>query len=105
MQSIMQGDAYGIPFQVETDNGIATPDLFDDVEIVVGMISKTWSRGEVTYDDELQAFMFPVTQEESLSICSTCCSAQARFKFKNGEVVGVPICELDVLKSKSREVL
>ena len=105
MNDIMQGDQYGIPFQVETENGIAAPELFADVEIVVGAIRKTLSRGEVTYNKELQAFMFPITQEESLGICSTCCSAQARFKFKNGEVVGVQICELDVLKSKSREVL
>ena len=43
----MQGDEYGIPFQVTTEKGIATPDIFDDVEIVIDDVCKSMRKGEI----------------------------------------------------------
>lgn len=105
MFNIMQGDEYGIPFQVTTEDGIGTPDMFDDVEIMIDDVRKSLKKGEITFDENTQEFIFPLKQSDSFSFCNGFHTAQIRCKFKNGDVIGVPIGEITIHKSNSKEVL
>ena len=102
---VMQGDEYGIPIQIKTSEGIATANTFLDVEIVVGDMRKTLADGEITYSETEQAFIYPITQEESLGFSNMKQRVQLRCKFPNGEVVGVSLGDITVRKSASKAVL
>ena len=99
----MQGDAYPIKILLKTvDGSVITPADVDDVEIVLGKHRKTYANGVVTYENE--CWMFPMTQLESLMFRNTV-RCQARVKFKNTDVIGVFIDNVDVMESDSKVVL
>lgn len=106
---IMQGDQYGIPVQIETESGIANSGTFADVEIVVGSFVKSLLAKEqekkLSYDSEAQAFLFPITQEESFAMRNVIQPVQVRVKTGSGEVIGIPLGDINIVESASKEVL
>ena len=103
MAYIMQGDAYGIRVKLRTKAGVAvTPENTEDVEIVIGNKRKTYKSGVVTWDTD--AWVFPMSQEESFAFFNNV-RCQARVKFLGGDVIGVFIQVIDVVKSDSKVVL
>lgn len=102
---MMQGDQYRIPFEILVEDGAADYTVFDDVEIVIGSIRKTMSKGEVTFRAEDKCFLFPLTQEESFFLPNKA-SVQVRVKLNaTGEVVGVSLGQIDVERTLSEAVL
>lgn len=103
---IMQGDAFDILVTLtdETGTDVITPDNASDVEITLGRFIKTYLGGGVSYDTENDAWVFPVSQLESFSMCGVV-TMQARVKFSANEVSGVNVAKISILPSCSREVL
>ena len=82
----MQGDAYYIPFYFFADEETQiTEDMVDDVEIIFGKVRKTYSDGEILYNDG--AFLFPLTQAESSAMSGTV-RVRAQVTFNAGDVIG-----------------
>ena len=104
--TIMQGDQYAIPFEILKGDGTAAcADDFTEVEIVVGMLQKRLSTGEIEYSRAARAFLFPLTQAESFSLRNMPQDVQLRVKTGAGDVIGIPLGQMVVEISHSREVL
>ena len=103
---MMQGDSYGISIEIlKSDGAAVAPADVLDVEITIGLLQKTFSYGEVRYDDASGAWIFPVTQEETFKLPSVRAKAQVRVLWKSGDVEGVALDSIDVRESISKEVL
>lgn len=95
---MMQGDQYSIPITGEDFN----IDDVESIEFALGSIVKSYP-DEVSYADG--TFNFPVTQQETLSLIGEQ-TTQARVKFKySNDVVGMPMDNLLVQRSKTRTIL
>ena len=105
--SIMQGDQYGIPFTIRDGEGnVLTEEDLEDVEIVIGSVKKRLANGEIQYRKADQAFVFPITQQESFSMFYRKQRAQVRVKFRGtGEVAGKDLGDMLLDMSVSKEAL
>lgn len=102
---MMQGDAYALPIEIQTADGLATGETFADVEIIIGPIRRTLREGGLTYDASKQAFLFPLSQQETLALCTGIKPGQVRVRTRDGQVFGTSLGGVDVRKSMSKEVL
>lgn len=104
--SMMQGDSYNLKVTIlNKDKTPVTPDDVRDVEITVGSLSKTYANNEVTYNEGIEQWLFPLTQEETFKFAPARVKAQVRIVMKSGIVEGVPLGTVNVLESISKEVL
>ena len=101
---MMTGDSYNLPIQISTSNGIANFSAFEELEVMVGNIRKTISNGDITYDEERQMFLIPLTQQETFRQKNPV-EVQIRAKFFDGEVIGISAGTVDLTKSTSKVVL
>ena len=101
---MMTGDSYRVPIKLETANGIANPDTFEDIEVMFGDIRKTLSEGGIEYDAEKERFLIPLSQKETFR-CKGDVNVQIRCKFADGSVVGISAGTYNVEKSTSKVVL
>lgn len=111
---IMQGDSYSIPFSITMNGSSAiTPDMLSELELSVGnnngvVIRKTFSTGEVWYDQAIEQWLFRPTQEETIKMIPGAYEVVARPKLNNGEysdVIGVEVGRIAVAKGQSKEVI
>lgn len=103
---IMQGDQYAVPVEILTsDDRPADGDTFAEVEIVICGIRKTLTSGEVVYDADRHAFLFPLTQEETFALRDLPQQARVRVKTKLGGVAGAFLGHVIIKVSDSKEVL
>lgn len=111
---MMQGDSYIVPFSITVNKtNHLTPDMISELEVCVGddggaKIRKTFSSGEVGYDDILNKWFFRPTQEETFSLEPGGYDVEARVKFgedKNANVVGMKIGRITILDSQSEEIV
>lgn len=102
--TIMQGDEYGIPLGLTIDGVPATPDMIADLEVSIGNRVKRYSDGSLPYVEEC-GFLWPLVQSDSLYMRPTTYDVQARVKFLSGDVVGISIGNIDVIRSQSRKEL
>lgn len=101
---MMQGDAFTKEIEILNANGEpVTSDDVKDVEITIGVLSKTLSEGEIFYEDGL--WKFPISQEESFKFHAAYHEAQVRVLWHSGEIEGVNLGKVHVEASKSRRVL
>lgn len=63
---IMQGDACRIPFHIRQDGRVVMADMITDLEVTVGELRKTYSSGEITYDDEY--WYVYLSQQETMAM-------------------------------------
>lgn len=102
---MMQGDAYALPIEIQTADGLANGQTFADVEIMIGPIRRTLRDGSLTYDADQQAFLFPLSQQDTFALCSGIKPGQVRVRTHDGQVFGTSLGGVDVRRSLSREVL
>ena len=103
---MMQGDAYNLKIEIlNEDQDVVTPEAVSDVEITIGSLRKTYASEEVTYDEGLERWLFPLTQEETFRFTPARVKAQVRVVWNNGNVEGVSLGTVNVLESISKEVL
>ena len=105
--SVMQGDQYGIPFEItDKDGNLLTDVSVDDVEIVIGDVRKTLADGEITYSEKEGAFLFPLTQAESFGMIERTQRVQVRVKLAGTDtVIGEDLGHVQITYAKSKEVL
>ena len=100
---MMQGDSYNLGIEILDGDKQVLPADVADVEIVIGHLKKTYAKGEVTYGGD--AWMFPLTQEDSFSLLPSKPKCQVRIKWASGEVTGAKFDISSVDESRSKEVL
>ncbi len=102
---MMKGDAYSLPISIETADGVATAESFEEVEVCIGTgIRKTLTSGEITFDTERALFLIPITQEETFALKGRA-RVNIRCKYSGGDVVGIDLGVLEFAPSLSKEVL
>lgn len=100
----MQGDSYALGIKIRNNAGSeVTPDDVLDVEITIGNNTKRLSGGDVRYENK--AWLFPISQQESMAMMPGSIPAQVRVLWANGAVEGARIDGVRVHESLSREVL
>jgi hypothetical protein len=101
---ILQGDSYPIPVEITQDDVPVTPELVEEVEITIGdRVRKTYTGGDVFYEDEMWYFM--LSQEDTFSL-SGGYEVLLRLKYPgSGNVVGTKIGKLSVEKAQRKEVI
>lgn len=102
---IMQGDAYSLPFTITADGETVTRETVENVEFVLDEIHKTLSDGGIEYSAEDEAWLLPLSQEETFSLAPILHIAQVRIKFVDSVVIGKVFFEVNVIRAQSREVL
>lgn len=102
--TMMAGDAFGLPIEISLEDRIATAGDFEEVEVFVGCVCKTASDGDVVYDEESEAFIVSLSQEDTYRLRGKN-SVQTRVKFANGDVLGEEAGMLVIGGSLSKAVL
>lgn len=101
---MMQGDSYKLKVAIlSPDQTALTPEDLADVEITVGPFIKTYSAGEVTYEDG--QWLVLLTQEETFKLPAARVKAQVRVKWPDGNVEGQPLGQIINNESLSKGVL
>lgn len=67
MSGIRQGEQYAIPFVLRYGGEFVTPENVDDVRIQVQTKLREYSKGELQYSSALNAWLFPLTEEQSMT--------------------------------------
>ena len=94
--AILQGNTYLMPVQVlDCDGAIIHVDQVVKGEFVFGEIVKIYGEGgDVTWDEELQSFIVPLTENETFGLKDGVVKYQGRVLLKDGSVSGsVPASE------------
>ena len=101
---MMQGDSYNIAFEILNTYGQPiTEEELSNIEISIGSLRKTTYDG-VRYDSGNGTWLFPLSQEESFQLPRKV-KGQVRLVWSNGDVEGIPLEEIRIDESISREVL
>lgn len=101
---MMQGDSYSISFEILNSYGQPITDAeLSNIEITIGSLRKTIYEG-VRYDPGSGTWSFPLSQEESFQLPRKV-KGQVRLVWNNGDVEGIPLEEIRIDESISREVL
>lgn len=104
MLQMMRGDSYNIAITLTDDeNQPITPADVAEVEIALGDLKKTYTSGDVAYNDG--KWLFPVSQDETLSTVAAVSTLQVRVKYLLGDVVGARVGNVYIVPSSSNEVL
>jgi hypothetical protein len=108
---MMQGDSYAVFFSLrikETSEQI-TPDMVSEVEVTVGKsLRKTYTAGEVRYDNEQNQWYFVPTQDETFAMEPESYEVQVRPKLSNGQystVKGITVGNIVIQGANSNEVI
>ena len=102
---MMQGDAYGLPFEIMTGNGLADGETFAEIELSMAHLRKSLTQREIKYLPEEKAFIALLTQEETMLLHSGKQPIQLRVKTLKGDVIGIEMGDIDVIASLSKVVL
>lgn len=92
---IVQGDQYLIPIVIRTTE-LITPENSDDVRIQIGNSLKTYSKGEITYENE--QWYYPLTEDISMMLESPLVEIQVGIK-QNNEIRYSDVKQIDIVKS------
>lgn len=101
---MMQGDASYLGIQLLNNaQSPVTPQDVQEVELTVEQLRRTYSSGQVLYEDGL--WLMPLSQQETMKLPGRCLRAQVRVRWANGVVEGCPIPGIALAESLSREVI
>ena len=86
---ILQGNTYLLPIQVgDCNDNVITADRVAKGQFIFGKYEKFYGEeGEVQWSDELQAFLFPLTEQETFELNGVI-KYQARLLLNDGSVSG-----------------
>ena len=101
---MMAGDSYQLPIRLETEEGVADPSAFKEIEVFFGDVRKTFSKGEVIFDEETGFYMVPLSQKETFRQ-KEIVDVQIRVKTFSGNVIGIEAGTVDLAKATSKVVL
>ena len=99
---MMQGDARTLCIELLLPGDVVvTPADVADVEITIGLLSKTYRDGQVSFMNDV--WLFPISQRETLALRNTVQKAQVRVRWPTGEVEGAPLGRIYIGESISRK--
>ena len=99
---IKQGDAYGIPLEIQLNGETLSDADVEKVEVFVGDGIRKLYPGQITYSPEISCFVVPVTQEETFTLPENeRIRVDVRVQFPGGMVLGVS----DELKAKVADAI
>lgn len=103
---MMQGDSYMLGIQIlnNAGNPVAVNDV-TDVEITIGHLSKSYRKMELLYDEGMNLWLFPLSQQETFGYWPAQVKAQVRVHWANGIIEGKPIYGIRIDESISKEVM
>lgn len=102
---VKQGDAYSIPVIVKIDGDPINIADVSEVEFMLNGVRKMYP-DSVSYDAVENAFMLPITQEESFAFPVGSVMLDVRVKFNGGNVEGIHrIVSITVIDAISEEVI
>lgn len=90
---IIQGDQYGISIPITRVNNKGTEEEeripitsanVDGVKIKIDKFEESYPNGNLTYNDELERWVFPLTQEMSLKLYG---ERKAQVQIKQGDII------------------
>ena len=99
---MLQGDAYSLRIKVKDKGVIITPEIADDIEVCVGTLKKTYSSGDIKFQND--SWLFPLTQQETFKF-ENFVELQVRVYFKGGDLKGRKLKGINVDESMSKDVL
>lgn len=76
-----QGDQYGIAVKTYAGDSLLTPSDVDGMKIKIGEFVQKYPGGELTYDDEEEAWVFHLSQQQSLTLGTR---TKMQFQYKVG---------------------
>lgn len=68
---MQQGDQYSIRITIRKEETALAPEDVEGVKVKIGNIEHRYPDGSLTYDTTTEAWLFPVTQEQTLSLLGT----------------------------------
>lgn len=77
---IRQGDQYKIPMTVSSNGTIITAENADAMRIMLGRFMAVYPDGELTFDEDTDKWMFPLTSSMSNALKSGDVYAQAQYR-------------------------
>lgn len=95
---IQQGDEYALPIVIKMNDASVSPSDIDDLRIQVGEYLKSYVDGELTYDDELEQWLFPMTEEMTRTFTDELTLVQVAVKIGNRKINSV-VKKINVYKS------
>lgn len=101
-----QGDSFPILVELTQDGEALAPALVSDVEIHVGEeLRRTYSGGDLWFDEGEQKWWFLPTQEETHALEPGQYTVEARVKYLDDTVQGIQLGRVTVDDGISEEVL
>ena len=102
MNSMMQGDARSLYVELLLPGDVVVePKDVADVEITLGLLSKTYREGQLSFMNGV--WVFPLTQSETLALRATVQKVQVRVRWPSGEIEGVFVDRIYIDESLSRK--
>ena len=100
---IYNGDSYNLNLKVTVNNKPVDLASVELIEFSIGGITKQWPT-EVQYDQGLDTFLFPLSQEESFTLVNPVLY-QTRVKYNNSNVYTSPLYRTEVKRSISTNII
>lgn len=86
MITIIQGESYPIPVVLQKGTKNLGPEDVADVQICIAGIHQKYAKGELTYDDTHQRWVFFPTQDDTLAAEPGITAMQVQIKYKDGQI-------------------
>lgn len=106
---IKQGDAYDLALTLTFNEESITEDeldLLEEIELDIGYLNPVTYDPHEVYDATVDAFLIPLTQEQTLALEDGVTLVDCRVQFINGDVVGVVTpARIFVREAMSNEVI
>lgn len=84
---IYQGDQYAIPITVKRNGTVQTSESIEALEVIFAGMRKLYP-GEIVYQPDSQAFMFPLNQSESLALLADTYDVLGRAHYTDDTISG-----------------
>ena len=95
---LQQGDQFAIPLPIYIGDALATPDNVDGVRIQINTVLKEYP-GDITYDSDLGAWQFPLTEAMTRAWSVGSVPAQVGVKIGNDDYRYTPTFVVDLQKN------
>lgn len=95
---IHKGEQFAIPFEVKIGEDIAMPEDIDGVRIKVFGKLRSWPDGELTYDAEENAWLYPLDQDQTRGKLPGASEAQVAVKIGN-DIIKTDVFGIEVKNS------
>lgn len=80
---IIKGESYSIPVVVKSDGQIVTDNMVQGIRIALGSQVATFPDGNLEYNAEEEAWMFPLTQRNAYTMSGSEVDYQVQVKINN----------------------